>query len=358
MNKIIKKYKKVVIQIATPYSTGTGFYLDYCGLIVTNEHVVRDNQTVVIDGNTIEKTLVPVLYVDSKYDLAFLQPPDNHHLPAIEIDEKAIFKEGDTVIAIGHPYGLKFGATQGIISNLLHQENDINYIQHDAALNPGNSGGPLITKEGNLIGVNTFIIRDGNSIGFSLPSNYLKEAIEEFLKGNGKSGVRCNSCMNVVFEKSESFKYCEYCGSKITMISDLEVYEPLGISKTIESMLEQLDYNVELSRRGPNNWEINRGSAKITISYHEKSGLIVGDAFLCLLPKNNIKPLYEFLLRENYKNESLNFSVKNQDILISLLIYDQYLNTETATKIFNQLFIAADRYDDILVNEYGAMWKE
>lgn len=358
ISKVIDLFKDVVIQIATPYSTGTGFYLDKYNLIVTNEHVVRDNQTVVIDGTSIEKQIVDVIYVDPKYDLAFLKVPENHQMPGIEINLNESLKEGQMVVAVGHPYGLKFGATQGIISNLLHQENDIQYIQHDAALNPGNSGGPLINRKGELIGVNTFIIRDGNSIGFSLPVNYLQLTIDEYMVGNYKKGVRCNSCMNIVFEENESIKYCTYCGSKIKMISGIEVYEPLGINKTIEKMLTKLGYNIELSRRGPNNWEVNRGSARITISYHEKTGLIVGDALLCLLPKDNIKRLYEFLLRENYKNESLNFSVRNQDILISLLIYDQYLNTETASTIFNQLFEAADKYDDILVKEFGAIWKE
>ena len=358
ISQYIDRFKDVVIQIATPYSTGTGFYLSKYDVIVTNEHVVRDNQTVVIDGTSIDKQIVDVIYVDPKYDIAFLKVPDEHEMPPIDINAAEILKEGQTVVAVGHPYGLKFGATQGIISNLLHQENDINYIQHDAALNPGNSGGPLINSNGELIGINTFIIRDGNNIGFSLPAHYLELTIEEFLKGDYRKGVRCISCMNIVFESEDSIKYCTSCGAKITMISNIEVYEPLGINKTIEKMLTDLGYNIELARRGPNNWEVVRGSAKITISYHEKTGLIVGDALLCLLPKDNIKRLYEFLLRENYKNESLNFSVRNQDILISLLIYDQYLNSETAHKIFNQLFEAADKYDDILVKDFGAIWKE
>jgi serine protease Do len=164
--------------------------------------------------------------------------------------------------------------------------------------------------------------------------------------------------MNVVFEEEINGKYCSHCGASITMISSLEVYEPIGISKTIEEMLETLDYAVELSRRGPNNWEITKGSATITISYHEKTGLIIADAFLCLLPKKNIKQLYEFLLKENYQNDSLTFSVKNQDIIISILIYDQYLNALTATKLLQELFIAADKYDDLLVHKFKARWKD
>jgi serine protease Do len=155
MRDVIDMYKDVVIQIATPYSTGTGFYLKKYDLIITNEHVVRDNVEVVIDGKTFEKQLTQVLFVDPKYDLAFLKTPEDNGMPEIEIDGLVELNEGDRVIAVGHPFGLKYTATQGIISNLLHQQQNVNYIQHDAALNPGNSGGPLINLEGKVIGVNT-----------------------------------------------------------------------------------------------------------------------------------------------------------------------------------------------------------
>ncbi len=358
ISDIIEGYRQTVIQIATPYSTGTGFYVAQYNLIVTNEHVVRDNKQVVIDGETFDKQLVDVIYLDPKYDLAFLSAPEGHKMTGLNIGSPVDLSEGDSVIAIGHPYGLKFGATQGIISNLLHKENDVHFIQHDAALNPGNSGGPLISTSGELVGINTFIIRDGNSIGFSLPLDYLLETFKEYRKEENLPAVRCNSCLNIVFEKDQKSKYCHNCGSKMKMIKDLHPYEPLGINKTIEEMLLALGHNVELSRRGPNNWEVRQGSAVISISYHEKTGLIIADAYLCLLPKHNLKPLYEFLLRENYSNQSLTFTVRNQDVILSILIYDQYLNAHTATELFKRLFLGADHYDDVLVNEYGALWKK
>ena len=358
ISEIIEGYRQAVIQIATPYSTGTGFYVSQYDLIVTNEHVVRDNKQVVIDGETFSKQLVDVLYLDPKYDLAFLSSPQGHAMKGIAMEAPADISEGDSVIAIGHPYGLKFGATQGIISNLLHKENDVHFIQHDAALNPGNSGGPLISKSGDLVGINTFIIRDGNSIGFSLPLDYLLDTFKEYRKEDNLPAVRCNSCLNIVFEKDQKSKYCHNCGSKMKMIKDLRPYEPLGINKTIEEMLLALGHHVELSRRGPNNWEVRQGSAVISISYHEKTGLIIADAYLCLLPKHNLKPLYEFLLKENYSNQSLTFTVRNQDVILSILIYDQYLNAHTATELFKRLFLAAVHYDDVLVNEYGALWKK
>lgn len=358
MKEIIEKYKDVVVQIATPYSTGTGFYLGHSDIIVTNEHVVRGNRDVVIGGSGFDKQLVSVQYVDEKFDLAFLAPPDKHTMPMVELAKIQEIDEGDLVIAIGHPFGLKYTATKGIISNSLHQQDDVRYIQHDAALNPGNSGGPLVNQNGRVIGVNTFIIRDGNNIGFSLPFYYLKESLEEFIEAGRKEAARCSSCSNIVFEDQVEQGYCAHCGAKIVLPSMEEVYEAIGVKKTIEDLLSGLEYKVNLSRRGPNQWEVTRGSADIKISYHEQSGLIIGDATLVQLPKTDIKPIYTFLLRQNFLLEGLTFSVKGRDIILSLLIYDRYLNYETGHKLLDHLFDRADYFDDILVEEYGALWKE
>lgn len=357
MKKVIDLYRDVVIQIATPYSTGTGFYLNDHNLIVTNEHVIRGNSEVVVDGGSLNKSLVKVLYIDPKYDLAFLEIPEGIEMPGVELGKEDNVTEGDQILAIGHPFGLKYTATQGIISNTMHEQNDINYIQHDAALNPGNSGGPLVDAQGYVVGVNTFIIKDGNNIGFSLPVNYLAETIKEFKTLDGVTAVRCDSCSNMVSESTIDSGYCPHCGAKVNLPSDVDVYEPVGVAKTIEEMLARSDHPVQLSRRGPNNWEIQEGSAKISISYYEKTGLITGDAYLCLLPKKNIKPLYEYLLHQNYEVEGLNFSIKGQDIILSLLIYDRYLNVDTGLQLFKHLFERADYYDNILVEKYGALWK-
>lgn len=360
MNKaeIIDIYRDLVIQIATPYSTGTGFILKNEGIIITNEHVIRDNKRVVVRGSTFDKALADVIYADPKYDLAFLsiaEPPSITH--DIQFSKETTLLEGDKVIAVGHPFGLKYTATEGIVSNLRHEEDGINYIQHDAALNPGNSGGPLLSESGQVIGVNTFIIKDGNNIGFSLPINYLIDTLDIFLSKDKAEAVRCNSCLNIIFEENVENGYCEHCGAKVQLIKDIEPYEPVGVNKTIEDMLIQSGYDIDLSRRGPNQWNIKKGSANINVSYHTKSGLIIGDAYLGLLPSKNIKPIYRYLLKENHTLEGLTLSVKGQDIILSLLIYDQYLNVNSAQRLFEHLFEAADHYDNILVEKYGASWR-
>ena len=357
MKEIIDLYRDVVIQIATPYSTGTGFFLKQYGLIVTNEHLIRDNAEVLISGETFSKKLVQVLFIDARLDLAFLQAPEMNEVPDIPLGDSDTIHPGDRILVLGHPFGLSYASTQGIVSNTSHEQDGITFFQHDAALNPGNSGGPLVSQGGEVMGINTFVIRDGENIGFSLPVNYLKETLQAYQEHHGQIGVRCTSCSNLVFADTINQSYCPFCGSKVTLPSEIEPYEPIGVPKTIEDMLERLGQEVRLARRGPNNWEIIEGSARINISYYEKTGLITGDAYLCTLPRKNIQPLYEYLLRQNYLVSGLTFSIKEQDIILSVLIYDRYLNVESGSELFRHLFDRADHYDNILVETYGASWK-
>jgi serine protease Do len=313
---------------------------------------------VVIAGRLFEKQLTDVIYLDAKYDIAFLRPPTDHKMHSIKVKNLSDIHEGDKVIAIGHPFDLKYTVTQGIVSSLLHEEEGIRYIQHDAALNPGNSGGPLVDTNGMVIGINTFIIQNGNNIGFSLPIDYLLSCLEDFKTGDGQKGVRCLSCRKISFEKlGITSKHCSNCGASLAMISDLDDYEPYGVCLGVEGMIEKLGYAVALSRRGPNNWSIKKGSATVNISYYEKTGLLVGDVYMCTLPENNIDALYKYLLQQNYILQGMNFSVKDQDIILSLLIYDQYINGETMYKLFYSLLATADRYDNDLVEKFGARWK-
>ncbi|MFT5168756.1 MAG: serine protease Do [Saprospiraceae bacterium] len=360
MKKIIKTYRSLIVQIATPYNMGTGFYLPEYDVIVTNEHVVRDNCDVVIAGALFKKQIAKVIYLDMKHDLAFLSPPVLKENVSPEVKfSNGNEQTGDPVLAIGHPFSMKYTAAQGIISGQDKVGHDgVSYIYHDAALSPGNSGSPLLNESGDIIGVNTFVVDRDNNIGFTLPVSYLKEALDEFRKGGGKAAARCFSCLHMIFEDELTSKYCPKCGGSIQLSSLIEPFEPAGCAYTIEEMLKELGHDVRLTRRGSNNWGIGQGSAKISISYYEKAGLIIGDASLCNIPAQNIQPLYEYLLRQNYETEGLTFSIKGQDIVLSLLIYDRYLNVKTGMKLFQHLFERADYYDNVLVEEYGASWKQ
>ena len=356
MKDVIEQFRDVIIQISTPHGNGTGFYLKSHNLIVTNHHVVKESPEVVIAGKLLPKTIQPVLFKDPAYDLAFIKVPKSiPDMPAVEIATENKLKEGAAIIAIGHPYGLKYTATQGIVSKAARLYNNVNYVQIDAAINPGNSGGPLVSAQGMIVGVNTFIIQGGNDLGFALPTHYLMESIKDYQPYTGRRVVRCSSCFNLSKRTEIEDNYCPHCGNRIGF--EETAYTPSGTAKKIEEIIKELDKDVELSRRGANQWEIEEGSAIVRLSYSENTGFIIGDAHLCRLPRKNIGNLYKYLLIENYTLEDLVFSVAQQDIILSFIISERYFSSETARKVFGNLFEKADYYDDILVDEYGAIWK-
>jgi serine protease Do len=354
--EIINHFHPIIIQISTPYGNGTGFYLKEYDLIVTNNHVVKESYEAVISGKLFQQMISPILFNDLKYDIAFIKAPEGVDFPDIKLASNGSVKDGDTVIAIGHPYGLNYTATEGIVSKAVRVHNGLNYIQIDAAINPGNSGGPLVDSNGEIVGINTFIITNSNNLGFALPNEYIIESLKEYKDHIGNIAVRCPSCSNIVTSENIDGEYCPFCGAQVSLpvLKKDEEYKPTGANAIIEKILADLGKDVKLSRRGQASWEVKEDSATIYLNYNQ-SGFIVGDAFICRLPKMNIGAIYEFLLRENYNIASVGFSVQNQDIVLSTFIYDEYLTYETGKEIIHNLFLKADYYDDYLIQTYGAL---
>lgn len=357
--QIIEKYQQAIIQIATNNGTGTGFYLKEFDIIVTNDHVVADNAEVTIAGKLFEKVFSRVWYTDRKHDLAFLEAPKNIELPDVRLGVYEAMKDGDAVLAIGHPFGLNYTATQGVVSKVDRIREGLKFIQIDAAINPGNSGGPLVNKSGEVIGVNSFIIKGGDNLGFALPVSYLREALQMYLPNRGQASTRCYSCSYLVTASNiESKKYCPSCGTEVKLpeIPEKET-EPVGAAKTIEDILRELGKDVRLAREGVNSWSVKEGSAKIKIAYNADNYFIAGDAYLCQMPADvtKIKPLYQFLLQENYKMDGLVLSCVKNNIVLSRIIYDLDMNKETGVNEFKNLFTNADKYDDVLKNEFGCL---
>ena len=357
IQETIERFQNAVVQIAVKSGNGTGFYLPAYDLIVTNFHVVRDMRQAIIKGRSFDKQLSRVVFSDERHDLAFLMPPNNvNDLPQLRLGDYKLLQAGDTVVAIGHPYGLNYTATQGVVSRIDRVQQGIRYIQIDAAINPGNSGGPLVNGRGEVVGVNTFIIKGGDNLGFALPSTYLREALDLYLPMRGTTVLRCPSCSTLVTEQTlDSGKYCPNCGTELRFPKQDAADElPLsGIAGTIEEILRKLGYNPELVRTGQHHWEIPEGSARIRISYNPENYFIISDAFLCRLPASNIGPLYSYLLRENYSMQTELFSLQGDSVVLSVLLNDLELTVDSGEAMFRSLFRRADFYDSHLISEYG-----
>jgi len=182
---IIENSIQSVVTIMTDSSQGTGFIIHDSGYIVTNAHVLADPsgflspriRAITSSSQTLSAEFIGY---DGLIDIALLKISGNYE--KLELGNSNNVQIGEKVIAIGNPLGLQFSVTQGIVSAIHRQGiNGIEnaYIQTDAALNPGNSGGPLINKQGQVIGINNFKIGDGESLGFALESNYIKTTVNE-----------------------------------------------------------------------------------------------------------------------------------------------------------------------------------
>ncbi len=167
--------------------TGAGFVVDPEGLIVTNQHVVANADRIRVKLHNGRTHIATVVGADNATDLALLKITANHLAP-LDLGDSDDIRVGDPVIAIGNPLEYERSVTAGIISALgrkvYEAEPFENFIQTDAAINRGNSGGPLLNKRGEVIGVNTVIRSDGRGISFAVPSNVVKRVVAQ-LRANG-----------------------------------------------------------------------------------------------------------------------------------------------------------------------------
>ncbi|MCF4098893.1 Do family serine endopeptidase [Maritalea mediterranea] len=169
-------------------SLGSGFVIDAEGTIVTNYHVIEGATEIwasFVDGTRLRAR---ILGVDQKTDIAVLKVESNRNLPAVRLGDSDAAEIGDWVMAIGNPFGLGGSISAGIVSARNRDINSgpyDNFIQTDAAINQGNSGGPLFNVDGEVVGINTAIIsRTGGSlgIGFSIPINLAKPVIRQLIE--------------------------------------------------------------------------------------------------------------------------------------------------------------------------------
>ncbi len=353
--ELVHLLQPIVVQISTPKGTGTGFYLKKYQLIITNYHVTDGNSEVVISGKLFQDTPARVLFMDPKYDLAFIEPPVHIDFPDISIREEKV-KDGETVVAIGHPYGLNFTATQGIVSKAERLQNQIYYIQIDAAINPGNSGGPLLDIQGNIVGVNCAAIKGGDNLGFAIPIRYLLNDLNEYQDHFGNFILKCHSCETLISENTinkDNPEYCPSCGAKIDWpLKENLTYEPSGIALEIEKVLQSLNINIKIARKATNFWEIKRNGYKIFVNYINQTFFITMDAVLCRLPNQNLGNVYEFLLKENNQLKHSWFSLNNQEIIFANLTYDQDFTPEVGLLKWKEILDNSDRYYQILVNDF------
>ena len=205
-------------------SLGSGFIISKDGYILTNNHVVKDADQVIVRLEDRRELLAEVIGIDERSDVALLKI-DADNLPVAKIGKSDTLKVGEWVVAIGSPFGFDHSATAGIVSAMgraLPRENYVPFIQTDVAINPGNSGGPLFNLDGEVVGVNSQIYsRTGGYMGlsFSIPIEVAMDVAHQ-LKEHGKvsRGWLGVLIQDVTLELAESFGMSKPQGALVAKV--------------------------------------------------------------------------------------------------------------------------------------------
>jgi len=214
---------------------GSGFIIDEKGIVVTNNHVIQDAEDIIVRVNGDKEFKAEVIGADPLSDIAVLQLETNEKFIPVKFGDSDKARIGDWVIAIGNPFGLGGTVTSGIISarnrsiGLSRYED---YIQTDASINSGNSGGPLFDMNGNVIGINTAILgRNGSiGIGFSIPSNSAKIVIDQLIEfGETKRGWLGVRIQDVTKEIAEVEQLNEARGALVASVAENSPSDKAGV---------------------------------------------------------------------------------------------------------------------------------
>ena len=216
---------------------GSGFIIDEKGIVVTNNHVIQGADDILVSVNGSKEYKAKVLGADPYMDLAVLEIESNDKFVPVDFGDSDKARVGDWVVAIGNPFGFGGTVTSGIISS---RNRDIgltrydDFIQTDASINQGNSGGPLFDLNGKVIGINTAIIAPGASgsigIGFAIPSNPASRVIDQLIEfGETKRGWLGVRIQEVTEEIAELEKLEKPKGALVASVQEGSPAEKAGI---------------------------------------------------------------------------------------------------------------------------------
>ncbi len=301
---------------------GSGFIIDEKGIIITNNHVIQDADDIIVRVNGDQEFKAKVLGADPLMDIAVLQLETSEKFIPVAFGDSDKARIGDWVIAIGNPFGLGGTVTAGIISarnrsiGLSRYED---FIQTDASINSGNSGGPLFDMEGNVIGINTAILgRNGSiGIGFSIPSNSAQIVIEQLIEfGETKRGWLGVRIQDVTKEIADVEKLDKPRGALVASVAENSPSEKAGI-KAGDIILEFNGELINQMKELPAIVARTKVGKNVKVKIWRDKKEIIKDVILGRLETSE-----DFKVSEKPESENLNDRIENLKITVRPLNKD------------------------------------
>jgi serine protease Do len=169
-----------ICTVRSPHGLGTGFVVDASGIIATNLHVIAgETELIAVFADKRKMPVLEVVAYSERHDLALLRVKPTKPLVALPLGDSDLLRPGDPVVAIGDPLGLEDTVSNGLISAIRTIDAKLTVLQISAPIAPGSSGGPIFDDHGEVVGVATAFSREGQNLGFGMPSHYVKDLIAE-----------------------------------------------------------------------------------------------------------------------------------------------------------------------------------
>jgi serine protease Do len=218
---------------------GTGFIIDKEGYILTNNHVIAHSDKILVKLSDKKEYSAKVIGSDPKTDLALIKIEPKESLPVLPLGDSDKLEVGEWVIAIGNPFGLEQTVTAGIVSAKyrdIHMGPYDNFIQTDASINRGNSGGPLLNTRGEVVGINAVIMSDGMGsgsvgIGFAIPVNMAKDLLPQLKEGKIVRGWLGVGIQEITPELKEKFNLKDNKGALVADVTADSPADKAGIKR-------------------------------------------------------------------------------------------------------------------------------
>jgi len=343
-------YKQYIYKIITANGSGTGFKVAGKDFLITNYHVIAGSREVAVEDQHKNRYVAKVVMVNPEVDLAFLKVPELEDRESnIRLDPDYQVRPTQKVYINGYPFGMPFTVTEGIVSSPNQPMHGRQYVQTDAAVNPGNSGGPMLDHNGVLVGVTTSKFSNADNVGFGIRHTDVIKEINDYQFDDNEYRIKCHSCGNYITGEVE---YCPYCGAAVNP----SVYERNELShfgQFVEQMLEEMNINPVLCRTGRDYWEFHQGSALVRI-FTMNNNYLYATSPLNRLPQGDLTALMEYLTAQPVHPYQLGI-YKNQ-IFISYRthlsdIYSAY--KDHIKENLKGLIYKADEMDNFFHDTFG-----
>jgi len=343
-------FEQAIFKVTTASGSGTAFYLKDKHIFITNYHVVGNHKQVSLQDRKGSRYLAKVLLVNPQEDVAMLRTEESFDVPQLDLYLEATLRQGDKVYVAGYPFGMPFTVTEGVISATQQPMQGRNYIQTDAAVNPGNSGGPMLNAEGRVIAITTSKFNNADNMGFGMPVTKLADEFSALAQVNESSfNLVCDSCSALISEKVE---YCNNCGQEVNVsyfsepiLTDLAVFCEQAIAKT--------GVNPILTRQGPEFWEFYVGSSMVRLFVYDKTYLYATSP-INSLPNQNMGALLEELLSKDIYPYQL--GIYQKEIFLSYRVHMNYVFSSHQREVQDAIagmFIKANELDDYFCDTFA-----